>query len=207
MMIDDGEFLLRLGRAALTLWLEDGLTTEPPDDLPDEVQIRRGMWMTLHGYPHHIHRASMGVLHDPPTIAEAAINASILLARPETGITPPITLDELTTSTLELSIASELTPLAPDDAADMATLIVPGRHGVILEDEQRRVILPPHVVVTTPPTMPRFLDNVCQRCGLDPAFWRHPDTVVATFTVDIFAELWPMGEVVRRDALDGDEQR
>ena len=205
MKIEDGEFLLRLGRAALTLWLEEGLTTEPPDDLPEEVKIRRGMWMTLYGYPHHVHRASMGVLHDPPAIAEAAINASLLLARPETGITPQITFNELATSTLELSIASELTHLAPDDATDMANLIVPGRHGVILEDEERRVILPPHVVVTSPPTMPRFLDTVCERCGLDPEFWRHPDTVIATFTVEVFAELAPMGEIVRRDALDSGE--
>ncbi|HEX9592903.1 MAG TPA: AMMECR1 domain-containing protein [bacterium] len=206
MKIEDGEFLLRLGRAALTLWLEEGLTTAPPDDLPDEVQIRRGMWMSLYGYPHRMHRASVGVLHDPPAIVEAAINASILLARPETGGTPQITVADLAASTLELSITSKPTPLALDDATEMVTRIVPGRHGVIMEDEQRRVILPPHIVVTTPPTMPRFLDRICERCGLDPEFWRHPDTVVATFTIEVFAELWPVGEIVHRDVLEAGEQ-
>ena len=205
MNIEDGEFLLRLGRAALTLWLEEDLTTEPPHDLPDSVKIRRGMWVSLYGYPHHIHRASMGVLHDPPEVVEAAMNASLLLAQPDSGITPQITIEELATSTLELSIASELTPLAPDDAAEMATRIVPGRHGVILEDEERRVILPPHVVVTAPRTMPGFLDNVCERCGLKPEFWRQPDTLIATFTIEVFAELWPMGQIVHRSALDDGE--
>jgi AMMECR1 domain-containing protein len=202
MKIEDGEFLLRLGRAALTLWLEEGLTTKPPDALPDEMQIRRGMWISLYSHPQRIHRASMGVLHDPPAIVEAAINASILLAQPENGVTPEISLEELSASTLEISVASELTPLAQDDARSMTTRIVPGRHGVILEDDERRVILPPHVVVAPPPTIPRFLDTMCQQCGLDPEFWRRPDTMVATFTMEVFAELWPMGEIVHRETLE-----
>jgi AMMECR1 domain-containing protein len=205
MNIEDGEFLLRLGRAALTLWLEEGLTTEPPDYLPDQVQIHRGMWMSMYSHPHHIHRASMGVLHDPPAIVEATINASILLARPDHGVTPEITAEELAISTLELSVASELKPLAQDSATEMIRRIVPGRHGVIMEDDERRVILPPHVVVSPPPTIPRFLDSVCERCGLAPEFWRQPDTVLATFTMEAFVELSPMGEIVHRDALEAGE--
>ena len=198
MKLDDGEYLLRLSRAALTLWLEDGLTTTPPDPPPEDLRIRRAMWVSLYTHPHHIHRASMGVLHGPPRIIEAAINAAILLARPEHGQTPPLSGSELCESTLELSIASELQPLEPDDLTALTTHIVPGRHGVVMEDDERRVILPPHAVVAPPPTMSRFLDEVCERCGLDPEFWRHPDTTLATFTTETFAERWPMGEIERR---------
>jgi len=198
MKLDDGEYLLRLSRAALTLWLDEGLTATPPNPLPDELRIRRAMWVSLYTHPHHIHCASMGVLHDPPLITEAAINAAILLARPEHGQNPPLTGAELRESTLELSIASELQPLDPDDLTALPDQIVPGRHGVVMEDDERRVILPPHAVVAPPPTMCRFLDEVCERCGLRPEFWRHPDTTLATFTTETFAERWPMGEIERQ---------
>jgi AMMECR1 domain-containing protein len=198
MNLDDGEYLLRLSRAALTLWLEEGLTTTPPDPLPDELRVRRPMWVSLYTHPHHIHCASMGVLHDPPAITEAAINAAILLARPEHNRVSPLSSADLRESTLELSIASELRPLEAEDRVLLAEHIVPGRHGVVMEDDERRVILPPHAVVTPPPTMPRFLDEVCERCGLAPEFWRQPDTAVATFTTETFAERWPMGEIERQ---------
>ena len=195
MNVDDGAYLLRLSRAALTLWVEEGLTTKPPDPPPEELRLRRAMWVSLYTHPHHVHRASMGVLHDPPLLTEAAINAAILLARPEHGAALPLTPGNLREATLELSIASALNPLKLNDPSSVATQIVAGRHGVVMEDDERRVILPPQVVVTSLPTMARFLDDVCERCGLDPEFWHHPDTTLSTFTVETFAELWPMGEV------------
>ena len=195
MNLDDGAYLLRLSRAALSLWVEEGLTTRPPDPPPEELRVRRGMWVSLYTHPHHVHRASMGVLHDPPLLTEAAINAAILLARPEHGAAVPLTTDDLRQATLELSIASELNPVKRNDPASVATQIVAGRHGVVMEDDERRVILPPQVVVEPRPTMARFLDDVCARCGLDPEFWRQPETILSTFTVQTFAELWPTGEI------------
>jgi len=192
METDDGAYLLRLARAALTLWVEEGMQCAPPEP-PDGMEIRRAMWVSLYSYPDHTHRGAMGVLHEPPPVVEAAINAAILLARHPQG--QPITAETLVSHTLEVSIASKPTPLS---AGSVEAAVVPGRHGVVIEDDDRRLVLPPPALTASPTSLPGILDQACARCGLGATFWRQPETGIATFTVDTFAEQWPVGAVDRR---------
>lgn len=192
MEIDDGSYLLRLARAALTLWVEDGIECTPPDP-PDGMEIRRAMWVSLYTYPEHAHRGAMGVLYDPPPVIEAAVNAAILLARHPQG--QPVTAETVANHTLEISIASKPSPLS---TGSVEAAVVPGLHGVVIEDADRRLVLPPPALTTTAAALPSILDQACERCGLGAAFWRRPGTEIATFTVDTFAEQWPVGEVDRR---------
>jgi len=189
---DDGAYLLRLARAALTLWVEEEMQCAPPET-PDGMEIRRAMWVSLYTYPDHTHRGAMGILHEPPPVVEAAVNAAILLARHPQG--QPITVETLASHTLEISIASKPTPLP---AGSVEAAVVPGRHGVVIEDDDRRLVLPPPALTTTATALPGILDQACERCGLGATFWRQPETDIATFTVDTFAEQWPVGEVDRR---------
>ncbi len=191
MEIDDGSYLLRLARAALTLWVEDAIECAPPEP-PDGMEIRRAMWVSLYTYPDHAHRGAMGVLYDPPTVVEAAVNAAILLGRHPQG--QPVTAETVANHTLEISIASKPNPLSTES---VEAAVVPGRHGVVIEDDDRRLVLPPPAL-TTATTLPSILDQACERCGLGAAFWRRPETEIATFTVDTFAEQWPVGAVDRR---------
>jgi len=192
METDDGAYLLRLARAALTLWVEEGVQCTPPEP-PDGMAIRRVMWVSLYSYPDHVHAGSMGVLHEPPTVVEAAVNAAILLGRHPQG--EPITATNLANHTLEISVASEPTPVS---RGSVEAAVVPGLHGVVIEDGDRRLVLPPPALTTPAATLADLLDRACSRCGLGSVFWRRPETAVATFTVDIFAEQWPVGEVGRR---------
>ncbi|RMF88383.1 MAG: AMMECR1 domain-containing protein [Nitrospirae bacterium] len=193
MEIDDGAYLVRLARAALTLWVEEGLATRPPEP-PEGLTLRRALWVGLYAYPDRAHWGSMGVLNDPPTVVEATVNAALLLGRqPQQG--PPLTPEALAGHTLELSITSEPAPVA---AEAVEAAVVPGRHGVVIEDAHRRLVLPPPALLSPSAPLPGFLDEVCERCGLPASFWRRPEAEVATFTVECFAEAWPVGPVVRR---------
>ncbi len=189
---DDGAYLLRLARAALTLWLEEGVQCTPPVP-PEGMEIRRAMWVSLYTYPDHTHRGAMGVLHAPPTVVEAAVNAAILLGRHPQG--RPVTAETLGEHTLELSIASEPTPLS---AGSVEAAVVPGRHGVVIEDDDRRLVLPPPALASATAPLASILDQACERCGLGATFWRRSGTEIAAFTVDTFAEQWPVGPVERR---------
>jgi len=184
---DDGAYLLRLARAALTLWVEEGVKCPPPAP-PEGMAVRRVLWVSLYSYPDHLHWGSMGVLHEPPMVVEAAVNAAILLARHPQG--EPLTAATVANYTLEISIASEPTPVT---RSCVEVGVVPGLHGVVIEDADRRLVLPPPAL-----TLSDLLDRACERCGLGAFFWRRPETEVATFTVDIFAEQWPVGAVGRR---------
>lgn len=95
---------------------------------------------------------------------------------------PPLTVDELATLTLEVSLLSPLEPVAGDTQAAIEQTLVPGRDGVVLTWGTIRSTFLPQVWDQLPtPTV--FLAHLKEKAGLDSNFW-HPEIQVERYRVE-----------------------
>ena len=93
---------------------------------------------------------------------------------------PPVTAEELTTLTIEVSILSAAQAFPYSDGEDLLRRLQPGVHGVILFKGQNRSTFLPQVWEQLP--NPRdFLQHLCQKAGLNSHCWMDkPDIFVYT---------------------------
>ena len=66
--------------------------------------------------------------------------------------------------------------------------VIVGRDGILLERGLSRGLLLPQVAVEYDWDRETFLDHTCRKAGLEPGCWRHPDTVISTFSAQVFGE-------------------
>lgn len=97
-------------------------------------------------------------------VAEAAWSAAVSDPR-----FPPVTPEELGRLELEVSL---LTPLEWLDARDLPGAVVPGTHGLVVEQGPHRGLLLPQVATDQGWDAPRFLDETCRKAGLPRDAWR-----------------------------------
>ena len=60
-----------------------------------------------------------------------------------------------------------------------------GRHGVYIHGGATYL---PQVAVEYGWDRATFLDHTCRKAGLEPGCWRHPDTIISTFSAEVFGE-------------------
>ena len=89
---------------------------------------------------------------------------------------------ELNLMSLEISVLSDLQPMA-QDALDLGT------HGVVVCRGERRGLLLPQVAAERGWSIERFLEETCRKAGLEPGAWRDPETQVLGFTAEVFSEV------------------
>jgi len=66
--------------------------------------------------------------------------------------------------------------------------VIVGRDGILLERGLSRGLLLPQVAVEYDWDRETFLDHTCRKAGLEPGCWRHSDTVISTFSAQVFGE-------------------
>jgi len=96
---------------------------------------------------------------------------------------PPLTTEEFAQIRIEISA---LTPLRVSEPES----VLIGRDGVLIECGAARGLLLPQVAMEYGWDRQTFLDHTCRKAGLDAGCWRHPDTVISTFSAEVFGEDW-----------------
>lgn len=96
---------------------------------------------------------------------------------------PPLTVAELSDSSIEISV---LGPLEPIDPADPAAFEI-GRHGLVVEQGARRGLLLPQVATEWGWRREEFLQRTCQKAGLPEDAWRL-GAQVFRFAAEVFGE-------------------
>jgi AMMECR1 domain-containing protein len=66
--------------------------------------------------------------------------------------------------------------------------IVPGAHGLLVVRDDHRGLLLPQVATERRWSAERFLEETCEKAGLDRNAWRDPRTDVFVFTAEVFSE-------------------
>ena len=145
----------------------------------EDIADRRGAFVTLH--IDGALRGCVGVLSSSLPLVDTVIAMS-LGASLEDSRFEPLTLEELTCVTFEISLISPAVDVASIDQ------IVTGRDGVVVSSGGRRALLLPQVAVQIGGGVSDFLEAACRKAGLSSGAWRLPGTRIQTFTAEVFAE-------------------
>lgn len=170
-------FLLALARTAIQCRLH-GKTLPSPD--PDDPVLLepRGAFVTLkidgrlRGCIGHV----IGVVPLWRSVRDNAIAAAF-----EDPRFDPLEADELDRTHIEISALTPLQRVASHE-------VTVGRDGILLERGRARGLLLPQVAAEHGWDRETFLDHTCRKAGLEPGCWRHPDTVISTFSAQVFGE-------------------
>jgi uncharacterized protein len=95
----------------------------------------------------------------------------------------PVTRDEVTDLSFEISV---LGPLEQIDPLDPSAIMV-GRHGLVVEHGRHRGLLLPQVATEWEWTREQFLRQTCLKAGLPYDAWQH-GAVVFRFEAEVFGE-------------------
>lgn len=96
---------------------------------------------------------------------------------------PPVSPAQLTRLSIELSVLGPLERIEPGESVD--SLIVIGRHGLVIERGRRRGVLLPQVASERQWTAEHFLRQVCIKANLEPDAFRQGATVYR-FEAEVF---------------------
>ena len=170
---EERELLLQLAYRSIEAALSGRkLDLTPPS--PHLAEIR-GAFTTLHldgrlrgciGYVIPVHSLYQ-------TVAETAQAAAFDDRR-----FPPVTADEASQLTVEISVLSPLRPIRPEE-------VVTGVHGLAVTKGGRRGLLLPQVPVEWHWDRETFLSQTCLKAGLPPDAWRQ-DIDLQAFTAEVF---------------------
>lgn len=127
-------------------------------------------------------RGCLGVLQLRASLAEEVARCARDAATVDPRF-PPMTAEELTDVSLDISV---LGPLDEIDPRDESTIVV-GRHGLVVEQSFRRGLLLPQVAVEWGWTREQFLDQTCRKAGLAADAWRRGARVFR-FDAEVFGE-------------------
>jgi AmmeMemoRadiSam system protein A len=111
------------------------------------------------------------------TVAQCAIGAALRDTRFR-----PIEPAELDRMSIEISVLSELQPLAHHE-------LEAGKHGLVVARGDLRGLLLPQVAAERGWSIERFLEETCGKAGLEPGAWRDPETEILAFTAEIFSDV------------------
>jgi AmmeMemoRadiSam system protein A len=171
--------LLKLARFAVEKAAERGsLEGIGVDPLPGRLGEPAGAFVTLRrgkqlrGCIGHLEAAS------PLGLAVAWAAQAAALEDPRFERVRP---DEVGELTIEISVLTPFEEIAPEK-------VVPGTHGLVIQQGNRRGLLLPQVATEHNLGRERFLEETCTKAGLPRDAWRDPTTHVFAFTAEVFSE-------------------
>jgi AmmeMemoRadiSam system protein A len=66
--------------------------------------------------------------------------------------------------------------------------VQPGIHGLVISQGEKRGVLLPQVAAERRWSRERFLEETCQKAGLEPDAWQNPATHIEIFTAEVFSD-------------------
>ncbi|RLE54561.1 MAG: TIGR00296 family protein [Thermoprotei archaeon] len=202
--LEEGKYLVKLARAAVTEYLSFGRVIEPRD-APSKLRNERfGVFVTIEkivqGKDGIFFRSLRGRVGFPEAncpLTHSTILAAIYAATEDPRF-QPLTLSELKDVVFEVSVLSKPSLLQVSSPLEYLENIVLGVHGVLVEKNSRRGIVLPQVAIQYEWDVETLLSEACTRAGLPPSAWKGGDVKVYVFQAQIFYELEPEGEVIER---------
>ena len=178
-MLSEGQkaALLRIARDSLVCRVAGRhsalVTTEP-------LPVVSGVFVTIRR--RGALRGCLGVLRMRGTLAEEVARCAGDSATEDPRF-PPLSRDELADTSLEVSI---LGPMEEIDPAVEESIDI-GRHGLVVEQDDRRGLLLPQVAIEWGWRREEFLRQTCRKAGLPADAWQRGARVFR-FDAEVFGE-------------------
>ncbi len=194
--LEQGKKLIKLARKTIEYGLLTGqkLIEKPEDPLFLEDC---GVFVTLHSYPSLKLRGCIGfpeaVMPLYKAVIEAAVNAAFRDPR-----FPSVTSKELDKIIIEVSVLTSPKKIIVKNREELKEKIEVGRHGLIMRNSYSSGLLLPQVPVELKWNSEEFLENTCEKAGLEKDCWKKEGTEVYSFEAIVFSEKEPKGEAERK---------
>jgi len=182
---EQGEFLVKLAREAITVYLKDGRIIPIPETIDPVMKENRGVFVTLNkenclrgciGYPEPV----MPLIN---AVVDAAISAAVRDPRFNC-----VTIEELENIDLEVSVLTKPELISVEDPTEYLDNIIIGEDGLIVESGPYRGLLLPQVATDWGWGKEEFLSNTCNKAGLGSECWLSNDVKIYKFSSEIFEE-------------------
>jgi AmmeMemoRadiSam system protein A len=174
---EDRRSTLALARAAIVSVLENRPLQWTASE-PNCFSFRRGLFVTIEVAGKL--RGCIGVIEARETIRESIIHCAQSAAFHDPRF-PPLRAEELPGLEIEISLLSELFPVALQQ-------IEIGKHGLVVATANHRGLLLPQVAFEHKLSREEFLEETARKAGLPRDAWRAPGTRVYAFTCEVFRE-------------------
>ena len=173
----DRRAILALARAAIVSALGGRPLSQTVSE-PSCFSLRQGLFVTLE--VNGKLRGCIGVIEAQGQLRESIIHCAQSAAFRDPRF-PPLRAEELSGLEIEISILSDLFPIALHE-------IQIGKHGLLVATEDHRGLLLPQVATEHKLSREEFLEETCHKAGLPRDAWRAPQTKIYAFTCEIFGE-------------------
>lgn len=167
---------------------------DPP--IPDSFSEKKGVFVTISEYPSGDLRGCIGY-PEPVFSLRDALRQSAVAACHDPRFDDLI-FEETNDCTFEVTILSVPERIRYDSLEELLSKIVIGRDGLILTFKGRRGLLLPQVPVEHGWGTVEFLRHLSMKAGFTPDIWIEPGVIIESFSGEIFTEISPRGEVVRK---------
>lgn len=194
--IDDGRFLVKVARSAITEYLSNRKTIDPPPDARKHLLEKSGVFVTLNSVrPRRQLRGCIGYPLPTEPLVVATINAAIEAATGDPRF-EPVELSEFKNDVaVEVSVLTVPEELEAREPVERPKEIGIGCHGLIVGRGPYRGLLLPQVAPEWDWNAEEFLSQCCLKAGLPPDAWLDKSTKVEKFQAIVFEEDQPNGDV------------
>ena len=195
--LDEGAYLVKLARHAITDYLEFKRPIPVPKDAEEKLLQKCGVFVTLNTLRRGMEelRGCIGYPTPELPLVEATIDAAISAATRDPRF-PPVEKNELANIVVEVSVMTPPTLIRVTNPKEYPTQVEVGRDGLIVEHGWFKGLLLPQVPVEWKWDCEEFLGHCCMKAGLPPEAWVLPETKIYKFSCIIAKERTPGGEVV-----------
>lgn len=204
--LDEGNFLTKLARQAITTFLEKGRKIAAPSDTPAKLREKSGVFVTLNkvtGGGEEL-RGCIGFPMPDFPLVEATIDAAISAATGDPRF-PQVRTQELKDIVIEVSVLTPPTLIEADNPKDYPKQVKIGVDGLIVERGWSKGLLLPQVPVEWNWDAEEFLSHCCMKAGLPPDAWLVKGTKIYKFSCIIARELSPNGTIKVTDMRKGEK--
>jgi AmmeMemoRadiSam system protein A len=174
----DRQAMLALARATIAASLAPEVLPRTAEPRPACFDLRSGVFVTIEVAGQL--RGCIGVIEPRDTLHDNIVHCARSAAFQDSRF-PSLRADELARLEVEISILSELFPIAAEE-------IEIGRHGLLVTTATQRGLLLPQVAIEHGLSREQFLEETCHKAGLPRSAWREPHTKIYAFTCEVFRE-------------------
>ncbi len=196
--LQDGEKAVKFARSVLLATVEQkniSLTTLPPS-----FQNNHGVFTTLHTYPSFQLRGCIGIPEPVMTLKEAIVESARSVTHDPRF--PVLQAEELSEIIVEISILTMPEDIRVKTPSDILKHIQVGRDGLIIEQGFYKGLLLPQVPIEQGWDTKTFVEQTCLKAGLPKDVWLEKNTIIKTFSGQIFTEEKPFGNIKEKSLDD-----
>ncbi len=195
--IEEGTIIVKLAREAIIEYLKTRKKKKMLQ-IPNKIKEKCGIFTTLNKIEKKSIELRGCIGYPEPTLPlyEAIIDSAINAATSDPRF-PPVTLSEMDSIIVEVSILTPLQQIKIKNPKEYPEKIEIGVDGLVIEYGWNKGLLLPQVPVEWGWDAEEFLSNCCYKAGLPPDQWLLPNIKIYKFQAIIFKEDQPTGTIKR----------